>query len=87
MDEWLKEKKIYGYCTFGEHKFVVIERFNRTLKEKMWKRFTAENTRNRVDMFDRLLSEYNKTFHKTIGMTPIKASKLKNYELKTFTKH
>ena len=87
MDEWLKENKINRYSTFGEHKSAVVERFNRTLKEKMWKRFTAENTRNWVDMIDRLLSEYNKTVHSTIGMNPIKASKIKNSELKTLTKH
>src|SRR6478609_370272 len=84
-------KKINRYSTFGEHKSAVVERFNRTLKEKMWKRFTAENTRNWIDksqsgsdevsMLDRLLNEYNKTFHRTIGMTPIKASKIKNHEM------
>ena len=77
MDEWLKENNINRYSTFGEHKSAVVERFNRTLKEKMWKRFTAENTRNWVDMLDRLLSEYNKTVHRTIGMTPIKCSKIR----------
>ena len=42
MDEWLKENNINRYSTYGDHKSAVIERFNRTLKEKMWKRFTAE---------------------------------------------
>ena len=46
MNEWLKENNIIRYSTHGEHKSVVIERFNRTLKELMWKRFTSENTRN-----------------------------------------
>jgi Integrase core domain len=82
MDQWLKENNINRYSTYGEHKSAVVERFNRTLKEKMWKRFTAENTRNWFDMLDRLLNEYNKTFHSTIGMTPIKCSKLKNHEMK-----
>jgi hypothetical protein len=59
-----------------------VERFNRTLKEKMWKRFTAENTRNWVDMLERLIGEYNKTFHRTIRMTPIECSKIKKHEMK-----
>ena len=46
MDEWLKQNNVLRYSTHGEHKSAVIERFNRTLKENMWKRFTAENTRN-----------------------------------------
>src|SRR6478609_10914411 len=89
-------KKINRYSTFGEHKSAVVERFNRTLKEKMWKRFTAENTRNWIDkpqsgsdevsMLDRLLNEYNTIFHRTIGMTPTKSSKIKNHEMITHHK-
>jgi Chromo (CHRromatin Organisation MOdifier) domain len=58
-----------------------VERFNRTLKEMMWKRFTAENTRRWIDMLDKLLREYNTRRHSTIGMTPMKAS-LKENEMK-----
>ena len=33
MNEWLKENNIIRYSTHGEHKSVVVERFNRTLKK------------------------------------------------------
>jgi len=46
MNEWLKEKNIIRYSTHGEHKSAVVEKFNGILKANMWKRFTAENTRN-----------------------------------------
>ena len=49
-------------------------------------RFTAENTRNWIDMLDRLLNEYDETVHGTIGMTPIKCSKIKNHEMKVSSK-
>ena len=78
VDGWLQENNIIRYSTFGEHKSVVIERFNRTLKEMMWKRFTAENTRNWIDMLEDLLKTYNSRVHSTIGMTPIKASLTEN---------
>ena len=78
MDECLKEHNIERYSTHGEHKSAVVERFNRTLKEIMWKRFTAENTRNWIDMVDKLLKEYNNKIHSTIGMTPRDASLKKN---------
>ena len=79
MNEWLKENNIIRYSTHGEHKSVVVERFNRTLKEIMWKRFTAENTRNWIDMLDKLLHSYNNDrIHSTIGMTPAEASLKKN---------
>jgi len=81
ITEWLKENNIIRYSTYGEHKSVVVERFNRTLKENMWKRFTAENTRNWIDMLDKLMYEYNNKTHSTIGTTPVKAS-LKENETK-----
>ena len=74
MDEWIKENNIIRYSTHGEHKSAVVERFNRTLKTIMWKRFTAENTRNWIGMLDKLLLQYNDTIHSTIKMTPTEAS-------------
>ena len=40
----------------------------------MWKRFTAENTRNWIAMLEDLMKKYNNKVHSTIGMTPVKAS-------------
>ena len=85
IDEWIKENNIIRYSTYGEHKSAVVERFNRTLKTIMWKRFTAENTRNWIDMLDKLLFEYNNKFHSTIKMTPTEASKDKN-KIEVFNK-
>jgi transposase InsO family protein len=74
MNEWIKDNDINRYSTHGEHKSAVVERFNRTLKTIMWKRFTAENTRNWIDMLDKLIFKYNNTKHSTIKMTPTEAS-------------
>jgi hypothetical protein len=78
MDQWLKHNNINRYSTYGEHKSAVAERFNRTLKTNMWKRFTAENTRIWTDMLPTLLKNYNNKFHNSIKMTPTEASMLKN---------
>ena len=80
MNEWLKENEINRYSTYGEHKSAVVERFNRTLKTNMWKRFTAENTRNWINMLDKLMTDYNNKYHSTIKMTPVEASKNENEE-------
>ena len=72
MDKWLKENDIIGYSTHGEHKSAVVER---TLKTIMWKRFTAENTRNWIDMLDKLFQYKNKEYS-TIKMTPTEASRI-----------
>jgi len=78
MTAWIKENDIVRYSTHGEHKSAVVERFNRTLKTNMWRRFTAENTRNWIDMLDKLLFEYNNRYHTTIRMKPIDAALKEN---------
>ena len=78
MTSWLKDENITRYSTHGEHKSAIAERFNRTLKGRMWRRFTADNTRNWIDMLDDLVSKYNTSYHNTIRMRPVDASKKEN---------
>ena len=52
-------------------KAAVVERFNRTLKTKMFRYFTYANTRRYVDVLDDLLHSYNNTYHRSIGMAPL----------------
>lgn len=51
------------YSTYGESKAVVIERFNRTLKEAMFKHFDSTNTREWVDDLEDWIDEYNHRIH------------------------
>ena len=67
--------KIDMYSTFNEGKAIVIERFNRTLKNIMWKYFTANNTRFYLDVLDQMVKKYNEKVHSTIKMTPKEADK------------
>ena len=62
------------YSTHNEGKAVVIERFNRTLKSCMWRHFTAQSKHVYIDALPKLLSQYNNTVHRSIGMTPTEAS-------------
>ena len=63
------------YSTFNEGKAVVIERFNRTLKNMMWTYFAANNTRFYLDALDQMVKNYDDKVHSTIKMTPKGASK------------
>ena len=56
-------------------KAAVVERFNRTLKTKMWKYFTFNGTHRYVDVIDELIFSYNNSFHRTIKMTPSEVNK------------
>ena len=66
------------YSTENEEKSSVVERWIRTMKEKMWKYFTANSTNVYIDVLPDLVKEYNNTRHSSIKMTPVKASKQEN---------
>ena len=58
------------YLTFNEGKSVV-ERFIRTLKNKIYKHMTAISKNLYIDMLDDIVNKYNNTVHRTIKIKPI----------------
>lgn len=75
----MKEFKIHMYSTFSTLKASICERFNRTLKNKMWKEFSLRGTFKWIDILENLVSTYNNTVHRTIAMKPKDVSR-KNAE-------
>ena len=73
-----EKHEIEWFSTRSDKKAPVVERFNRTLKSRMYKYFTDKQTRNWVDVLDRLMDGYNNTYHNSIHMTPKEASLPKN---------
>ena len=53
----------------------VVERFNRTFKNKMYKYFTAKNTLTYINVLPQLVSSYNNTYHRSIKMKPSEVTK------------
>lgn len=70
FQKFLKKRGIHFFTTFNETKASVVERFNRTLKTKMWKYFTSRNTRKYVDVLEQLVTSYNHSFHTSIKRAP-----------------
>jgi len=71
----LKRHDIKFYTSENEDlKAAVVERFKRTVKMKMYRYFTYQNTGRYVDVLDDLLHSYNNTYHRSIGMTPVEVS-------------
>ena len=68
--KWLNDNNIEMYSTFNEGKAVVIERFNRTLKNKMFKYFTANGTYKYIDILSSLINEYNNKKHSSTNLSP-----------------
>jgi len=61
------------YSTHTTMKASIIERFNRTLKTKMWKQLHLNGSFKWIDILSELIKVYNNTKHSTIKMTPKKA--------------
>ena len=72
------KKLIEVYSTENEEKSSIVERWIRTMKEKMWKYFTDNKTLTYMNVLPDLVEDYNNTVHSSIKMTPIEASKKKN---------
>ncbi len=67
----LKEKNIHHFSTYNdEMKSSIVERFNRTLKIRLWKYFTNSQQFNYLDALPKFINSYNNTYHNTIKLTP-----------------
>ena len=65
---------INHYSTYSTMKACLVERFNRTLKNVMWRDFSARGSYKWVNRLPELVHEYNNVRkHRTIGMTPVQA--------------
>ena len=78
--EVLKREGIQLYHTENEEKSRVVERWNKTMKNKMWKMFTANNNTVYWDKIAKLVDDFNNTRHSSIKMIPVNASKKENEE-------
>jgi len=66
----LDKYRINHYHTFSEMKASIIERFNRTLKGMMWRKFSEQGNYQWLNLLPNLINQYNNTVHRTIGKKP-----------------
>lgn len=72
FQHFLKKQDIHFFTTENpETKASVVERFQRTLKSRMWKYFTHHQTRRFVDILPQLVNAYNHRHHRSIKMAPV----------------
>ena len=71
----LAENDIRFYTSENEEiKAAIVERFNRTLKTRMYRFFTWSSSYRYVDVLDDLVDSYNRSYHRSIKMSPISVS-------------
>ena len=66
----LKQKHVHHFSSHSDYKAAIVERFNRTLKDRMWRYFTHANTHQYLNVLQGLVRGYNNSFHRSIGMRP-----------------
>lgn len=67
--------KINHYSVYSSLKASIIERFNRTIKGMMWKRFSLNGNYRWINIIDDLCTDYNNRIHRTINMKPSMVTK------------
>lgn len=75
---------IIHYHTFSNLKASIVERVIRTLKGKLFERFTANGNYKWIDILKQVTDDYNNAVHSTIGMEPKSVSI--NNEKEVFSK-
>ena len=63
-------ENIRFFIVKSQFKAAICERFNRTLKSKMWRYFTRHGSYRWVDVLPELMRAYNASVHRSIGMAP-----------------
>ena len=70
FEKFLKDKSSEHFSTHGDSKAAVVERWDCTLKERMYRMFTALNTLTFYDRLPLLVWGYNTTPPRSIGLAP-----------------
>ena len=71
MKSWLEKNDIEMYSTHNEGKYVVAEKFIRTIKNKIDKYMTSISKNVYIDRLDHIVHKCNNKKHRTIKMKPI----------------
>ncbi len=70
FQNFLKEQGVRFFTTGNETKASVVERLNRTLKNKMYRYFTHRSTLKYIDILPQLVQSYNNSYHSSIKRAP-----------------
>ena len=66
---------IHLFSTNTQHKACIAERFNKTLKERLWRKFTENNSYTFIHILQPIVNDYNNTVHSSIKMKPCEVNK------------
>ena len=70
-----REHGIHHFSTTSSNKASTVERFNRSLKQLLYRCFSAQNTYRWIDVLPDIVKTYNCRWHRSIRMAPDDVSK------------
>ena len=70
MEKYFKEIGINHFVTYNKVQANFAERCNRTIKQRLFKYFTHQQTYRYIDILQDIATNYNATFHRSIKMAP-----------------
>ena len=63
------------YHTYSDKKAAIVERVQRTLRGRLGRVFTKQNTHNWIDKIEDIINSYNNSYHRSIKMKPTNVAK------------
>ena len=81
VQAFFKKHGVNHFSAYGDLHGSVVERWNRTLKTKMFRYFTAKNTLKYIDVLPALVKMYNYTVHSSIQEKPVNVTAKNEHEI------
>ena len=72
---YLQNEGVEQFSVKSQFKAALVERFNRTLKTRMWRAFTHRGNYRWVDILQPMVDSYNRSKHRILSRRPIDVTK------------
>ena len=82
VQDVFRKHNIHHYFSLNDDiKAALVERFNRTLKSRLYRYMTHHRTSRWIDALNDIVESYNKSRHRSIGMAPIEVTRDKEEDI------
>jgi transposase InsO family protein len=72
VQDLFRKYRVHHYFSLNDDiKAALVERFNRTLKSRLFRYLTHRHTNRWIDVLDDVVKSYNRSRHRSIGVAPI----------------
>ena len=75
FENYFKDEMIFHYLSYSDRKCPVVERFNLTIQQLIYKIMEYKSTNRWIDCIDHAMKIYLNRKHRTIKMSPLEAEK------------